>query len=253
MGWSVNTTDIDNAYVQSDQETPVAITVPPEFKRFGYTDEEVLYLEKALYGLRGSGGCFNRLLERCLRSLGFVQSYLDPCLWRTPDTGEDPFFVAYHVDDLITFGPAGRHKKFLDALGEHLLLTDAGEASDHIGLQFKWSGEGEKRECVLHQEQYIAKMLAEHNMTTCKPAATPIPPGQILDDGSPTVEHATIQPRRFVGILNWLCLSRIGQPPLPRSVKPPIEGLDIAHSSRLDVLGRRWPSSSRERQQACAG
>ena len=101
MGWEIKTIDIDNAYVQSDNDNPIAMTVPPEFERFGYDlQDDLLLLIKALYGLRGSGGTFNRLLVKALQKLKFTQSVLDPCLWCSPY--DLPFFVAYHVDDLIT-------------------------------------------------------------------------------------------------------------------------------------------------------
>jgi hypothetical protein len=64
--------DVGNAYLVAKKK--VHIVAGP---KFGSLDGQTLLIEKALYGLRSSGLCWNQRFADVLRSMGFNLSKAD--------------------------------------------------------------------------------------------------------------------------------------------------------------------------------
>ncbi len=59
----------------------------------------VCNLKHSLYGLKQSPRCWNSALDTHLKSIGFVQSSNDPCIY-TAAEGE-PIIMGVYVDDIV--------------------------------------------------------------------------------------------------------------------------------------------------------
>ena len=71
-------TDIGNAYLEAETSEIVCIRAGPEF---GELEGHLLFIFKALYGLRLSGELFMQLLQECLRELGFKPSLAESTIY----------------------------------------------------------------------------------------------------------------------------------------------------------------------------
>ena len=80
--------DIQNAYLTANCREKIWTRADPEF---GSEVGTVLFICKALYGLRSSGGAFCSHLAETLYDIGFVPTRADPDIWRRPAAKEDGF------------------------------------------------------------------------------------------------------------------------------------------------------------------
>ena len=73
-------------------------------KRFCCEGKEhlVCKLKHSLYSLKQSPRCWNYVLDSHLKSMGFVQSANDPCIY-TASEGET-FLIGVYVDDIVISG-----------------------------------------------------------------------------------------------------------------------------------------------------
>ena len=81
-------TDIGNAYLEAETSEKVCIRAGPEF---GELEGHLLIIFKVLYGQRLIGKLFMKLLQECLRELGFE-----------PSLAESTIYMQESVQQLIT-------------------------------------------------------------------------------------------------------------------------------------------------------
>ena len=70
--------DIQNAYLTADCHEKIWIHAGPEF---GSEASTIMFIHKALYGLRSSGAAFHAHLAETLYDIGFVSTRADPDVW----------------------------------------------------------------------------------------------------------------------------------------------------------------------------
>ena len=62
----------------------------------------VCKLKRCIYGLKQSPRCWNSILDRQLKSMGFAQIISDPCLYLS--TEGKMSIIAVYVDDIVLAG-----------------------------------------------------------------------------------------------------------------------------------------------------
>ena len=99
MGLECLTGDINSAYIQAYTKEKVYTIAGPEF---GELQGSLLLVDKALYGLQGSGNAWHRKLSDDLHDMGFRPSKADTDLWikKKDDHYE---FIGVFVDDITVF------------------------------------------------------------------------------------------------------------------------------------------------------
>jgi Reverse transcriptase (RNA-dependent DNA polymerase) len=113
-GLELHSTDIGNAYLESETNEKVAIIAGP---KFGEREGHVLLIRKALYGLRSSGKRWHEKFVDCMRYLGFSSSKAGPDVWMRRN-GDIHEYVAVYVDDLADgVKDPGAFFKALQSLG----------------------------------------------------------------------------------------------------------------------------------------
>ena len=94
--------DIQNAYLTADCREKIWTQAGPEFRSEAGM---IMFICKALYGLRSSGAAFHAPLAETLYDIGFVPTRADPDIWRRPAVKEDGFeyneYVLCYVDDIL--------------------------------------------------------------------------------------------------------------------------------------------------------
>ena len=94
--------DIQNAYLTADCWEKIWTYAGPEF---GSEQGSIMFVRKALYGLKSSGAAFRAHLAETLHDIGFRPTRADPDVWRRPAKkadGEEYYkYILCYVDDLL--------------------------------------------------------------------------------------------------------------------------------------------------------
>ncbi|SGY23218.1 BQ5605_C019g08915 [Microbotryum silenes-dioicae] len=139
---------------------------------------KILKLSKSTYGLRQAGPIWNAEIDSTLRSLGYVPTRSDICIYRREQDGHSHYIDLY-VDDLLLVGPSTAEiDRVLDALELAYGIKRLGPAEYTLGIQVKLGQDGS---IMLSQERYLPDILARFQFTNAKPASVPMQPGVALD------------------------------------------------------------------------
>ena len=94
--------DIQNTYLMADCREKLWTYTGPEF---GSEQGSIMFVRKALYGLKSSGAAFRAHLAETLHDIGFCPTIADPDVWRLPAKkadGEEYYeYILCYVDDLL--------------------------------------------------------------------------------------------------------------------------------------------------------
>ena len=181
----------------------------------------------ALYGLRQSAYEFYVLLMSLLLDLGMIRCDVDHGVfigeWTSspdpsiamPPSGPLLLYVPLHVDDglAITNSPS-LYAWFLQTLSQRLHIVDLGPCSKFLSILI--IRDRPNRRLWLSSHVYVADLLEEWNLASCKPASTPFPSGAIAlelpsfvsSNALPALSDADLVPRyqRLVGCLLYLAI-----------------------------------------------
>ena len=99
-----------------------------------------LRLRKGLYGLKQSGRLWNLMFHDILKSLRFIQSYTDSCLYIKEDV-MGKTLVGIYVDDVLA---TGTNVQMVDEFFNDMKvvgLKDLGVVTKFLGIVFDYSAE----------------------------------------------------------------------------------------------------------------
>ena len=182
--WTLESTDIKSAFLQSDHVDRDIFVIPP--KEAG-TPGKVWKLNKCLYGLGDASRQFYMSLASELQRLGCMQSTVDHTVYFKEDSGILKGIILTHVDDFIHCGNSDFKQTVIEPLARRFVVGDQSETKfKYIGLSIS---QNDEFEISLHQNQYAA--------TISQP--------KVLGDKSVELsseEHTHF--RAIVGALQWL-------------------------------------------------
>jgi ATP-binding cassette subfamily B (MDR/TAP) protein 1 len=165
--------DVKTALLHSDLEEEIDMEQLQGFASIG-REHLVCRLRKSLYGLKQAPRQWYRTFDDFVRSIGFLRSDEDHCLYVKDAPNGTPVFLILYVDDMLLFG---RHNGELAELRRQMLLKfamkDLGPA--HHILRMKISGNCHSRQLCLSQSDYIRRILERFSMHTARSAMTPLP------------------------------------------------------------------------------
>ena len=122
-GLEVMACDIQNAYLTADCREKISTRAGPEF---GSEAGTIMFICKAVYGLRSSGAAFCAHLAETLYDIGLVPTRADPDVWHRPAVKEDGFeyyeYVLCYVDDILAI--SHKAKDLLKAVQAIFKLKD---------------------------------------------------------------------------------------------------------------------------------
>ena len=90
--------NVVSAFLNGTLEEDIYMQQPDSYLQQG-KEHLVCKLKKSGYGLKQSPRCGNEVLTKFLKSVDFVQSSADPCIY--VQGHDSPIAVAVYVDDLI--------------------------------------------------------------------------------------------------------------------------------------------------------
>ncbi|XP_019158040.1 PREDICTED: uncharacterized protein LOC109154767 [Ipomoea nil] len=136
--------------------------------------------------------------------MGFVQSKSDPSLFTKGCDGKFIVVLVY-VDDILVASPdINLIRELKHYLDDAFKIKDLGELGYFLGIEARRDETG----LNLCQMKYALDILAEAGFLECKPASTPMVPGQLLSpkDGELLSDFCSF--RRLVGQLLYLTSTR---------------------------------------------
>lgn len=154
LDWIILQADVSNAYIHALIDEPVFLRVPDGFP-YPVPPDHVLFVPRAIYGLRQSGKLWGDEFSGFIITLGYKQSVVDKSLFFQNDQlGNLIALLASYVDDVIvaTAEPALAHNT-LKAIDEKYGLSSKGEISCVLGLQVKVNRDN--KTITLHQDELI--------------------------------------------------------------------------------------------------
>lgn len=179
---------------------------PPGFEVHGPPGSPPLVckLNKAIYGLKQASRAWNLKLGAVLKSLGFIQSKADNCLYVLRTHSFCVLLLAYVDDMLLTGNNSAALETIISQLRQHFSLKDLGSLHQFLGVQFTRSSAG----LFLNQRHYILEILAKANMVAANGLASPMISSPSLSkfDGQSSVDATHY--RSIVGALQYVCLTR---------------------------------------------
>ena len=129
--------DIQNTYLTADCREKIWTYAGPEF---GLEQGSIMFMRKALYGLKSSGAAFWAHLAETLHDIGFCSTSADPDVWRRPAkkaNGKEYYeYILCYIDDLLA------------------ISEDATKVLQGIQAVFKF-----KDDKIVHPEVYLGAQL----------------------------------------------------------------------------------------------
>ena len=154
QGWTLKSTDIKSAFLQSDSlDRDVFLAPPKEVEKPG----KVWKLRKGLYGLNDTARQFHLSLAAELARLGCKQSKLDHTLYYK-SVGDETLqgIILTHVDDFLHCGDAEFHQEVIQPLTQRFKAGREAEAEfKYVGIQIS---QNEHFEISVNQNQYTQSM-----------------------------------------------------------------------------------------------
>ena len=189
--------DVETAFLNGKVKSRVFVKHPE-----GYEDgtERVCLLNKALYDLRESPRAWYECLDDYLKSLGFVRSKNDYCLYTLKERNEIIYLIIF-VDDLLICCKNRQNLNFIKGLlKEKFKIKDLGKVSVYLGINIEY--DEKKNEMSLDQENYIESLARKYQIEQAKVYETPMEQNLKLEPAEETNEK--IKYRNLIGALLYI-------------------------------------------------
>ena len=172
IDFEINSVDIVLAVLNGELEPDDNIFLyPPE----GYQGDstKVLKLNKSLYGLQQAPRYLNKKIESWLKSVEFVASQADTCLYIRKQ-GENTIILIINVDDRLIASNNRQHlKEFKSLLNKEFECKDNGPISNFLGMEI--TRDRLAKRLYMSQEQYLEDVLDRFDMSHCSPVKSTTP------------------------------------------------------------------------------
>jgi hypothetical protein len=175
---NMNHLDVPTAFLNGFLEENVYIEIP-EHSKFVNSNNKVLKLKRAIYGLKQSARAWYTRVEECLLELGYQKSKNEPCLF-IKNENNVRVYIALFVDDFFVFYNCRRTYELLKtALVNKFKIKDLGQIKQCLGMRVNI-----QKDCItVDQEQFVEKILKRFDMSDCHGSDTPMEVNLKLEKG----------------------------------------------------------------------
>ena len=153
------------AYLNSNLTEEIYLH-PPD--GIGSTPGMVWQLRKAVYGLKQAGLEWFRTLHSHIKSIRYMQSGHDPCLY----TLDPEMFILVYVDDLLVFTPKSSLVRRKKEVASHYEMRDLGEVRWFLAMEI--THDRATQTISIDQCQYIWSILRCFDLGNAWPVSTPM-------------------------------------------------------------------------------
>ena len=232
--WVCESIDVETAFLYGVLKELVYLKIPEGFNEFcdmTATDDDVVVLDKALYGLVQACRVWVNTLINYLLEIGFKRSRADPCLLVRSNIDGYVVILVY-VDDCLVCGSRDGVKNCIKDIKNRFNISEMGAMNEFVGAKYV-----RNKKCYLISQSYDFAVLfdideGKHSM----PAA----PGQVLLKGDADAtflnEHEQSVYRSGVGKL--LYLMKLSRPDMSSAIRELASYMDGATKEHWKALHR---------------
>ena len=146
--------DAETAFLYGELEEEIYMECPEGLA--GASKEDVLLLQKCIYGLVQAARQYHKKAVEILKKIGFSGGEIDPCLF-SKKTESGIVIVALYVDDNLMIGHEKAIEEMIVQLEENgLKLKVENDFSDYLSCEIKFSEN--KKQAWLGQPHLIANL-----------------------------------------------------------------------------------------------
>lgn len=158
------TFDVKTAFLYGELTEDIFMQIPEGYEK---QPNKVCHLKKALYGLKQAPITWNKKFTETMIKHGLKPTRTDQCVFSTEDK---TIIIAIYVDDgLAITKDKEKLFKVLNHLEKEFKIKVYEKPKNYIGFEVKRNEKG----ILLHQQNYIEKLLRKFNMFDSKPVSTP--------------------------------------------------------------------------------
>jgi Reverse transcriptase (RNA-dependent DNA polymerase) len=142
-GWPAHQMDVKSTYLNRKLEDSedLYLQQPPGYAISG-SEHLVLWLKKAIYGLKQSGRCWYKIFSDILKQIGLNPCESDSAIFIRHSKDQGITILMAHVDDLTLVASSMDLVNALKRdLKSKLEMTDIGELYWLLGIEIKWDPE----------------------------------------------------------------------------------------------------------------
>ncbi len=139
----------------------------------------ILKMQCAIYGTMDAGNTWFNELNKTLTAQGHVQSCVDPCV-RLLKNGKEHTIMCMYMDNISGASTSKKEgERVRREIGMVYDIKDLGKHNSMLGMTIEFNEGGGF--ISLHQKNLILKTLDRFRMLNCKPKATPLPVGSLMN------------------------------------------------------------------------
>ena len=164
--------DIKTAFLNAEVKENIYVELPEGINIKDKIKNQVLKLNRALYGIKQAPKLWNDNLNKKLISIGFKPCLKDTCIYVKKSKNNNNILLGIFVDDILSAYDKVDEKEWIiikKVLGEVYDLSDLGELHHILGMRVKKN----KDSIYLDQSVYVRDKLKLYNMQECKSQSTP--------------------------------------------------------------------------------
>ena len=190
--------DVKTAFLYGNIDEEIFIKQPTGFEQ---DKSKVCKLNKALYGLKQAPRVWYQTLQSFFEANGFTMCLADNSIFVS-----SALILGAYVDDFQILGKdQGVIKNFKLLLAKRFKMVDLGPINQYLGMEVHQ--DFESKTVTVNQKGYIEGILKKFNMEDCKPAATPMVKGLLLEKyKGPVDEVLRLRYQSAVGSLMYAML-----------------------------------------------
>lgn len=192
--------DVTTAFLNGELDEQIFMEQPSGFNN--QNSDKVCLLKKSIYGLKQASRVWNQKINSVLRSIGYIQSKCEPCVYIKKEK-DTLVLVALYVDDFFIFSNSkSEKKKLIDLLKSNFDVKCLGPITDCLGMRVVRNKD--KGTLSLSQSQYVENLLNRFGMTEAKAAATPMAANTKLEKA--TTNDSEYPYQQLIGGLLYLAV-----------------------------------------------
>jgi len=196
--------DVDLAFLQASLMEKIYIEQPEGFVDANHP-EWVCLLLQSLYGLKQAPFEWNQLLDKHLRSCGYISLDADPCIY-IKVKAEVLIIIAIYVDDCVIIAPHNEIEAAKCTLSSRFKMKDLGPAKSILSLEILRQRQQGKLQ--IRQRGHIEALIKTVHLEHAAVKHTPLPTGIQLECIKKTPSNCYNLPyRRVIGNLLYIALA----------------------------------------------
>lgn len=172
-GMIVKHVDVKTAYLHGILDETIYMKQPDMYHTGGAN--VVCRLKRSIYGLKQSARVWNQRIDGVFKSMQFVPSKADPCLYVRKKGNRVSFILIYVDDVIIATQTEEEFERIFEVLQKNFTMTNLGDVKHFLGIDIK----RKSGSYTLCQQQYIRKLAERFGLQDAKPSKIPLDPAYL--------------------------------------------------------------------------